>query len=224
MVVKRGRTKDERMAAAIANMDDDAACQALEHEVSIRLDALGASEVKCLMQSVFASDRQAGSLCNKLDKRARAAQYDQRWPAFRRTAENDPAAYESDDAHLPWYLRFPVSFVAARDAATLVGGLKTDFDGRGRQLKEKLGGNHIIGQLAVVFREDAQARLLQTTAAIAPLPKAAPKVEHAANAAKGRSYHHGDGSSTNNQMFVAFEQVDASANVDAGFAAATNGS
>ena len=206
------------MAAAIGNMDDEAAFFAFEHDVSERLEALGASDVNGLMQSALASNRQFGRLCSRTDKRGRAAQYDRRWPAFARTGEDDPDYYEpKDQGHLPWYQRVPVSFVAAHDAVTVVEGLKVDFETRGRQIKESLGGRATTGQIALAFKEDAQARLQQTASAVAPLLAASsPPVDQATNALRVSSYHKGQGSTDNNQICVAFACVDAKKHAEAG--------
>ena len=118
---------------------------------------------------------------------------------------------------IPWYQRVPVSFVAAHDAVKLVEGLTADFQTRGLQIKESLGINATTGQIALAYKEEAQARLQQTAAAVAPLPDdPPPSVDQADNAFTGVRYHIGEGSTHNNQMFVAFAGVDARSNVLAG--------
>ena len=104
------------------------------------------------MESVFAGDRQLGSLRNKSDEPARPKKLDLRRPALTRTDEDHPDVYDSNYLSLPWYSRVPASFLAAQEAVALAEGLKTDYQTRGLQIKERLGEGASIDQFVVAFR------------------------------------------------------------------------
>ena len=139
------------------------------------------------------------------DKRARTTRYNHRWPAFARAAEDDPHSYGCTwQGHLPWYQRMPASFVAANDTVALAEGLKADFQTRGNQIKANLGGNATTGQIAAALKQDALARLQRAASAVAPLPcHPRPAASHSGICVRGSRYYYGDGSTHNNQMFIA---------------------